>query len=322
MEAIGAILERVRRRIEEQRAQHEARVLARITGAESLAGALRTEFPRLLATTPEDRLNRLTPADCAERWSGWEAAERRLAECEGCAGSSLCDLDGLPSVALCRRPALTEDLRVELVTCPVQEQHRARVLADRLLGESRMPRRFQRRTLDLFRPRNESARLALEIARDFVRRWGEPEQRGLLIMGPNGVGKTHLAAGVVLELVKRGVGARFYTAPELLAAVRRGVAEDEADEVQRVLAEIPLLVIDDLGREYLRQSETGPGWAQEVIYTVLNRRYEEDRPVVITTNLTEDEIEARYGRAVLSRLGEMCRPVVLDGPDYRLEGDA
>lgn len=87
------------------------------------------------------------------------------------------------------------------------------------------------------------------------------------------------------------------------------------------LAELPCLVVDDLGKERLRRVDGEDiGWADELWFTLINRRYEEDRPTVFTTNLNDHEIIERYGTAIYSRFVEMCRPILLDEEDYRIYG--
>jgi len=188
--------------------------------------------------------------------------------------------------------------------CPVQVAYREERRVQELLGKARLPRRFQRRRLEDFRTYEQQTRRALERARSFVAGFGEPERRGLLIIGPQGTGKTHLAAGILLALLDRQVPARFYTAPGLVAELKRAIPEDRVLEVARALVDVPCLVIDDLGKEYIKS----PGerasayesavWVQEQLFSIVNGRYEEDRPVIITTNLTDAELGERYGPAI------------------------
>ena len=72
-------------------------------------------------------------------------------------------------------------------------------------------------------------------------------------------------------------------------------------------------MIDDLGKE--KQTE----WSNSILYQVINRRYENFLPVIITTNETMGDLERNIGQATLSRLIEMCDGVRMDGKDYRRE---
>ncbi len=147
--------------------------------------------------------------------------------------------------------------------------------------------------------------------------------RSLYLVGPYGCGKTHLAAAIVRRVAWQGGTARMLTGIDLTMALQAtyGTSESEA-AVLRGLASRRLLVLDDLGKEPPTE------WALSRLFAVVNRRYEQEAPVVVTTNFERDELVARLGRkgdastaeALVSRLCEGCDVVRMAGPDRRLAG--
>ena len=145
--------------------------------------------------------------------------------------------------------------------------------------------------------------------------------RGLYIRGGNGTAKTLMAAAIAKAYAERGKAVRFASSVKLLADFKDtyGTSKSEA-EVFDDLNGCDLLVIDDMGKE------NPTSWAATMLYAVIDGRYGSKRPVVVTTNYTEGALAARLAqamdestaRALMSRLFEMTREVVLDGPDRRL----
>lgn len=134
----------------------------------------------------------------------------------------------------------------------------------------------------------------------------------LLIAGRTGTGKTHQAYGAVRSLLAAGVRLRWeaITVADLYAALRPRTGHDPERELQR-LGQCPLLILDDLGAA--KQSE----WTEELTYRVINRRYIDMLPTLITTNLTADALRRAVGDRVGSRLTEMTTRVILHGEDRR-----
>lgn len=134
----------------------------------------------------------------------------------------------------------------------------------------------------------------------------------LLITGPTGTGKTHQAYGAVRSLLATGVRLRWeaVTAADLNARLRPRPGQDPEAELQ-VLGRCPLLILDDLGAA--KQSE----WTEELMYRLINRRYVQMLPTLITTNLPTGVLRAAVGDRVASRLAEMTSRVILSGPDRR-----
>jgi DNA replication protein DnaC len=194
-------------------------------------------------------------------------------------------------------------------------------VAARFLGEARVPPRFTRAELSTFEHDMDTQRYAWQKANAFVEAFPVVD-RGLLLYGPHGVGKTHLAVGILKACVRsKGARAYFFETRELLRLVRdtynRSVDETEM-EVLRPLLEADLLVLDDLGAE--RTSE----WVQETLGLVVNTRYNTKRPTVFTSNLIDvpDATEPRsfifqLGARTRSRLIEMCDWVEIQGADIR-----
>lgn len=196
-------------------------------------------------------------------------------------------------------------------------------IAGHQLTHSRIPRRYQHCQLSNFEQTVDSLREAHRRARAFVEAFPAVD-KGLLLRGRHGVGKTHLAVAMLREIIaSRGARGYFYETRELLKLVRDTFAtagESEMDVLRPVL-DADILVLDDLGAE--KTSE----WVQETLGLVVNTRYSERRPTIFTTNLDDtadttnpNSMYVQLGARTRSRLFEMCHWVDMEGPDVREVG--
>jgi DNA replication protein DnaC len=197
---------------------------------------------------------------------------------------------------------------------------RARVAASRL-ANALIPKRYLHCTLDNFRVYNESLESAVTHARAVAERF-PVVSKGLLLEGPPGVGKTHLAVAVLKHVVE-ATGARglFYDTRDLLRVIRSTYdPSTRATELQvlQPVMHADLLVLDDLGAE--KTSE----WVEETMNLIVNTRYNEKRLTLFTSNYVDipdvddpNTLLCRIGFRMRSRLHEMCESVELDAADYR-----
>jgi DNA replication protein DnaC len=194
----------------------------------------------------------------------------------------------------------------------------------RAIANARIPKRYSHCELTNFEQHYDSLREAFRKAARFVDEF-PVVNRGLLLHGLHGVGKTHLAVAILKTVMKtKGARGYFYETGELLKLVRdtydAGTAANEMDVLRPVL-QADLLVLDDLGVE--KTSE----WVQETLGHVINIRYGERRATVFTTNLIDldDPLHPksfmyRLGPRTRSRLFEMCDWVHMDAIDSREVG--
>ena len=190
----------------------------------------------------------------------------------------------------------------KLVRCVCQQQS---VMAKRLARfweKSQAPAEYAACTLESY-PGDPTAVPTL-------RAWLAGE-RWLLLCGPVGAGKTGLTVALLRELAEQGRSVLFVNAPDMLRRVRATYSahDDAASESAVVdsLAEVEVLAIDDIGKERLTP------WAIELLYVVVNRRYNDGRRTLVTTNLAVDRLEAHLGSATFDRLYEKSQLVHIEG---------
>ncbi len=136
--------------------------------------------------------------------------------------------------------------------------------------------------------------------------------KGILLIGPPGRGKSHLAANLGVRFSTKTMTVAFQPVSSLLALLRRGYDDDTFDErLRMVSSQAHILILDDLG------AEKRTDWGEEKIYMILDTRLAVKRPLFVTTNLTESELEERYHPRVVSRLHQLCDWITVGGPDYR-----
>jgi len=144
--------------------------------------------------------------------------------------------------------------------------------------------------------------------------------RGLWLFGDVGTGKTSLAMLVSKAALDSGRSVAIYSMPRLLSDIKE-TYEDRSERSYMELFErvvgVDLLHIDDLG------AEKRTDWVLEQLYSIINERWQEQRSIVVTTNLVDvDELRAQIGPRTVSRLHEMCDLIPIMGRDRRMQQHA
>ena len=160
--------------------------------------------------------------------------------------------------------------------------------------------------------------IVLEICANYAHKFG-PNSSNLLFTGKPGLGKTFLSACIAREVSERGFSVVYDTAAHVFQQFESGkfgrdnpYEEDPDREVDRYL-NCDLLIMDDLG------TEMTTSFVQATFYRIVNDRLMSRKPMVLSTNLTVDEIGRRYGEAVRSRLEGEYQVLRFFGEDIRLK---
>ena len=202
-----------------------------------------------------------------------------------------------------------------LEICDCREPEIRSELQKRLFRLSQLDE-LQGLTFDSFDPdgrvgTTEQERESLHAAVNRAKTYSQNLEGWLLLQGGLGVGKTHLAAAIANAAVASGVPTLFLTVPDLLDELRAAFSDEDTTFQARFdeIRSAPLIVLDDFG------TQNATEWAREKLFQILNHRYTNRLSIVITTNLTLEEIEPRLRSRILDPA--LVDRVYIQAPDYR-----
>ena len=181
-----------------------------------------------------------------------------------------------------------------------------------LLTSARIPPHYRKKDLDNFQAYNPQLKACLVTAREYVQNYSPDNNRGLYLYGGPGLGKTHLAVAILKGLLLRGFDGVFYNLTDLFDQLRTSIADDTGGigDLMRDL-DRDILVLDDV--TIPKQT----AWVSDRLYAFVNSRYQNNKTLIITTNLDPKELTLRLGDVFASRICAMCRQIELKGDDYR-----
>jgi DNA replication protein DnaC len=192
----------------------------------------------------------------------------------------------------------------------------------RLFEDARIPSRYRRCDFENFLIyQNEKLANAVAAVRRFAQAFPNVS-KGVCLIGPHGIGKTHLAVAALRAALSKGIEGVFYEVSDLLRLIRstyNPVTRTAEMDVLQPLLNAPLLLLDDVGKE--KTSE----WVEETMTFIVNTRYNNRLTTMFTSNYDDnpdlealDSLRVRVGSRMYSRMKEMCDFIDYSGADYRL----
>ncbi len=160
----------------------------------------------------------------------------------------------------------------------------------------------------------ERARRNKEICSSYADSFSKKSDN-LLFMGSTGLGKTHMSTSIAVKVIEKGYSVVYVSSQTMIsdfASLRYGMGNAEEDEKTEKYFDCDLLIIDDLGTELQTQ------FSVSVIYNVINSRLCNDMPMIISTNLTPQELKKMYAERITSRLFGNFSPLLFEGRDNRM----
>ncbi len=175
---------------------------------------------------------------------------------------------------------------------------------------------FDSFTLDYYAGADrENMRRNVEVLAAFAREFSARRGENFLLIGPTGLGKTHLSTSVARVVIDGGFDVVYDTAQGMFSvfeAQRFGRGEVAQDAADRYF-DCDLLIIDDLGTEMTNQ------FTISCLYNIVNTRVNRRQSTIINTNLTSVELRERYADRITSRLFGEFKPLLFSGKDVRAQ---
>lgn len=186
-------------------------------------------------------------------------------------------------------------------------------------GTDFITKQFKIKTLDNFITNNKNIKTKL-AAQKFIQKFNKMKN-GIIFVGTNGTGKTHISIAIANELMKQNVPVIFGTLTDLLEKYKDNCKNNTENELIKLYTKVDLLIIDDLGVEFMND------WMLSKLFVIINERIKNELPIIITTNYDMDQLKQRLSiqnklcettNSIISRLCYMCYRVECKGNDYRM----
>lgn len=203
----------------------------------------------------------------------------------------------------CEKAVEAERAAAEAAKLQNSAQNKKSRNISKLLEGSEIPRRFRGRNFDNYRAEGEAQVHAFTKAKAFAEHFPVAMELGasFVFCGKPGTGKTHLACAIGNHVIKAfGNSVAFITVFEAIQRVKAtyGDSTKTESDVMRSLAEVDLLILDEVGVQF------GTKYEEVIITDIINRRYADMRPTIILSNLTSDELSEYLGARVVDRMYE------------------
>lgn len=202
--------------------------------------------------------------------------------------------------------------------CRKQNSHSSQI------EKAKIPRRYENCHFQSYKASNPSQQRAFKFAWQLAMDYPAVD-RGLLMMGSVGIGKTHLAVSILKALTERGFLCRFYEFGALLKEIQNSwnpVSQTSELKVLEQIFDAEVLVLDEIG------ASKPTDWVRDTMAHIINTRYNDKKLTIFTTNYLDNRnaekdetLEDRIGVRLRSRLFEMCKTVQIEGHDFRRNFD-
>lgn len=219
-------------------------------------------------------------------------------------GIAYCDICG---AALQKKISLAGREKLVWLTCPCRDRQASKTNEERVEKLQKLGGVSPKYTFGKAQPSR-----VIDVCRRYASRWDEAEKKGagLLLWGGVGTGKTFAVRCIANELISRDI-------PALITSLSRVMNSGfDRTSILKRIRDTPLVCFDDLGVE--RSSE----YALETVFLMVDERYRSGRPLIVTTNLTENELHSPQDidrKRIYDRILERCVPLYFEGGSKREE---
>ena len=239
----------------------------------------------------------------------------------------LCPKCGVPTEKIIYLPALHRHIigpvmckckKEEFKKKEVEEKNKEKQLRlERVIKNSLMDEKFRNSRFETW-DFSKGSKKMYKLGTEYVARFSEMKERsvGMLIYGEPGNGKTFTTACMANALLEQMIPTVCVSINSLLDRIKETYTKwgkEVEEDIIRGLCNADLLIIDDLG------TEQGTEWSRTKIYNILDSRYRNGLPLIITTNIELNELKEKYHARTYDRILEMCTPKKNDGESIRVE---
>ena len=223
--------------------------------------------------------------------------------CKRCSDTGYYDENGRTLICTCLKQTLTE--------CACEELNRHAPLRLSTFDSFKLDLYPDETDVNGINPRHHMDRV-VRFCKGYANNF-TTQSKSLLMCGATGLGKTHLSLAIANEVIRRGYGVIYVSAPAIIAHYESRMRQrSETDELLDMATDCDLLIIDDLGTEFISQ------FSVSHIYNLINSRLLTRKPVIINTNFTMRELEKTYSNRLVSRLNGEAEKLNFFGRDIRI----